>query len=339
MQLKIGELAKRTGLTVRTLHHYDNIGLLQPSSHSDSGYRLYNRDDMTRLYRIQSLRRLSLPLADIQRLLDNEGASLSGLIASHIDELEQQAQQALALRKHLLAMQQHLGGRQEPTMDDWLTALERMVNSRKYFSEAELDQLRVERPATRAKRREESAALLRQLRAAIAAGASPEDPQAQEISCRWMETVEQDAGGDAALLIKIYTMQSEEPALQFLSGLDRATLDFTIRAMACARLAVYTAYCEPEEMAQLRRHSLSDAVAWPPLIAALRRQLDAGAPPDGPAVQALAGEWRQLSLKKAGGDAALQTKLQRAFLNEPTLRTGIDDALLHFIQQALQATP
>jgi len=43
MSLKIGELAKRAGLTVRALHHYDHIGLLSPSSRSDSGFRLYNR--------------------------------------------------------------------------------------------------------------------------------------------------------------------------------------------------------------------------------------------------------------------------------------------------------
>lgn len=46
MMLKVGELAQRTGLTVRTLHHYDSIGLLTPSARSDSGYRLYQRDDI-----------------------------------------------------------------------------------------------------------------------------------------------------------------------------------------------------------------------------------------------------------------------------------------------------
>ena len=49
MQLKIGELAKRSGLTVRALHHYDSIGLLSPSARTDAGYRLYNRADIARL--------------------------------------------------------------------------------------------------------------------------------------------------------------------------------------------------------------------------------------------------------------------------------------------------
>jgi hypothetical protein len=50
--LKVGELAKRTGLTIRALHYYDNIGLLRPSGRSDSGYRLYNQSDVARLHGI-----------------------------------------------------------------------------------------------------------------------------------------------------------------------------------------------------------------------------------------------------------------------------------------------
>jgi DNA-binding transcriptional MerR regulator len=46
--LKVGELAERAGLTVRTLHHYDSIGLLRPSARSDAGYRLYDRNDVAR---------------------------------------------------------------------------------------------------------------------------------------------------------------------------------------------------------------------------------------------------------------------------------------------------
>ena len=51
---KVGALAELTGLTVRALHHYDHIGLLTPSGRSSSGHRLYNADDVARLYRIRS---------------------------------------------------------------------------------------------------------------------------------------------------------------------------------------------------------------------------------------------------------------------------------------------
>jgi DNA-binding transcriptional MerR regulator len=52
---KIGELARATGLTVRTLHHYDAVGLLPPSERSEAGYRLYTRTDVERLYEIVAL--------------------------------------------------------------------------------------------------------------------------------------------------------------------------------------------------------------------------------------------------------------------------------------------
>jgi DNA-binding transcriptional MerR regulator len=59
---KIGELEAATGLTVRTLHHYDEIGLLRPSERSEAGHRICTDADVRRLYRIISLRQLGFPL-------------------------------------------------------------------------------------------------------------------------------------------------------------------------------------------------------------------------------------------------------------------------------------
>lgn len=68
--LQIGELAELTGVTVRTLHHYDRIGLLRPSHRSSAGYRRYAAADVRRLQQIVVYRRLELPLAEIAALLD-----------------------------------------------------------------------------------------------------------------------------------------------------------------------------------------------------------------------------------------------------------------------------
>ena len=56
MRLKIGELAKRCGLSVRTLHHYDQMGLLRPAERTTGGARLYGPPDLRRLHRIQVLK-------------------------------------------------------------------------------------------------------------------------------------------------------------------------------------------------------------------------------------------------------------------------------------------
>ena len=62
---KIGEVARRAGLTIRTLHHYEEIGLIGPVARSDSGHRLYGSGDIERLYVIAALRGLGMPLAEI----------------------------------------------------------------------------------------------------------------------------------------------------------------------------------------------------------------------------------------------------------------------------------
>jgi DNA-binding transcriptional MerR regulator len=66
----VGELSRLAGVTVRTLHHYDQIGLLSPSGRSEAGYRLYAYPDLTRLQEILIWRQLGFSLQEIQQLLD-----------------------------------------------------------------------------------------------------------------------------------------------------------------------------------------------------------------------------------------------------------------------------
>lgn len=67
----VGEVSRLAGVTVRTLHHYDEIGLLSPSGRSGAGYRLYNQEDLLRLQEILVWRQLGFRLPEIQRLLDD----------------------------------------------------------------------------------------------------------------------------------------------------------------------------------------------------------------------------------------------------------------------------
>ena len=73
----MGRLARRLGLTVRTLHHYDEIGLLVPSRRSGAGYRLYTEDDITRLQHVVVYRRLGFALEEIALLLDDPAADVA----------------------------------------------------------------------------------------------------------------------------------------------------------------------------------------------------------------------------------------------------------------------
>ena len=88
--LKVGELAKRTGLTVRTLHHYDTIDLLKPSLHTGSGYRLYTEADIARLQQVLSLRQLGFSLEEVKECLDQPGFSPLEIIGLHLVRLREQ---------------------------------------------------------------------------------------------------------------------------------------------------------------------------------------------------------------------------------------------------------
>lgn len=67
----VGEVAELAGVTVRLLHHYDEIGVLSPSGRSEAGYRLYSYTDLERLQEILVWRALGFPLAEIKALLDD----------------------------------------------------------------------------------------------------------------------------------------------------------------------------------------------------------------------------------------------------------------------------
>ena len=75
--LTVGAVARMAGITVRTLHHYDEIGLLSPGDRSDAGYRRYDDDDLERLQRILFYRELGFGLDDIRTVITDGGADAS----------------------------------------------------------------------------------------------------------------------------------------------------------------------------------------------------------------------------------------------------------------------
>lgn len=81
--MKVSEVAKLTGVTVRTLHYYDQIGLLKPSQVTDAGYRLYSEADLEILQQILFFRELDFPLSDIQDILSNPAFDREAALQNH----------------------------------------------------------------------------------------------------------------------------------------------------------------------------------------------------------------------------------------------------------------
>ena len=87
--MKIGEFAKRSGVTVKTLLHYDKIGLLKPSEKTEAGYRIYCEDDFLKLQQITTLKFIGLPLNEISHILYESGENLENMISIQKKALEE----------------------------------------------------------------------------------------------------------------------------------------------------------------------------------------------------------------------------------------------------------
>ena len=103
---QIGEVCQRTGLTQRTLHYYDEIGLLVPSERLNGGQRLYSAPDLERIERIKNLKQLlGLSLSEIKRILDAEEAREEHLAAAEQEHDPVRRRQAIESAIHVTEQQ------------------------------------------------------------------------------------------------------------------------------------------------------------------------------------------------------------------------------------------
>ena len=123
---RVGELAATAGLTVRTLHHYEEIGLLVASVRTAAGHRLYTDADVERLYRISLLRQIGLPLAKIAHMLDDPAWNVRAALATHLREVEGQLAAAGRVRAQLLRLVSYQD-ESGPATDELLKLLEEMT--------------------------------------------------------------------------------------------------------------------------------------------------------------------------------------------------------------------
>src|SRR5436190_976184 len=97
---RIGELAAATGLSVRALRHYDDIGLLTPSR-SEAGQRLYTEADVRRLYRVVALRQLGVPLPEIAACLERDELDPRDVVRRQLAQIDRQVRLGEILRTRL----------------------------------------------------------------------------------------------------------------------------------------------------------------------------------------------------------------------------------------------
>jgi DNA-binding transcriptional MerR regulator len=240
---KVGELAKRTGLTVRALHHYDEIGLLRPSLHTGSGHRLYTARDVARLQRIVSLRQVGLALDEIRDCLDRPGFSPLEVIRLQVARLRDRIAMQQRLCDRLEAVAARLHEAEEVSADEFIAMIEEMTMFEKYYTPEQMEALKKRGdqlgPEAIERSHEEWADLIAQVRAEMDSGTDPSSPEVQELARRWMGLVNAFTGGDAGIersLGRLWQEQGDTLTAQHGSEYDpRPVMEYIGRAMAAVR--------------------------------------------------------------------------------------------------------
>lgn len=215
------EFAKRAGVTIRALHHYDRLGLLKPSGRTAAGYRLYTDRDLVRLEQIVALKFIGFPLSQIRDLLNRHDVDVASALREQrriiVHKREHLDRAIRAIERAELALASGEQTDWEPfrkiieviqmqTRKDWM---------KNYYTEAQLENLRSRWSAeVQAESERGWAELVRDVDAAIARGESPESETGRKLADRRQKLLDLFTGGDpgiAANLQKLYADKANWP--------------------------------------------------------------------------------------------------------------------------------
>ncbi len=240
---KVGELARRTGLSVRTLHYYDEVGLLSPSRRSGSGYRLYSPEDVERLQRIKSLRQLGFGLSEVREVLEGANLSPEEILRAHMARLEEEIESRRKIHERLRIIAAKLEAEEEVSAEEFIETIEVIAmseNIEKYYTREQLDYLAKRREEVGEERIKEVGAewprLMAEVRAEMERGTPPEDPRARELARRWMGLVEEFTGGDPGIERSLNNVWNEETEIHAMRAADvRGMGEYISKAMAASK--------------------------------------------------------------------------------------------------------
>ncbi|WP_320415013.1 MerR family transcriptional regulator [Kocuria sp. cx-116] len=242
--LTVGAASSLLGVSVRTLHHWDHIGLVSPSGRSSAGYRLYSADDVARIHRVLVYRELGFSLTEVGEILDdpsvNESAHLEkqrALLAERIDHLQQMVcavdhmMEAHAMNKKLTPQEQS-----EIFGQDWNPEYQREAEERWGDTDQwEQSQQRAAGMSTEDWQRikADGDQLNRDLAQAARDGIEPGSKQANQLAERHRESIAQFYDCSHAMQVCLATMYTQDPRFtEYYETLEPGLADWLYRAVA-----------------------------------------------------------------------------------------------------------
>jgi MerR family transcriptional regulator, thiopeptide resistance regulator len=211
---------------VRTLHHYDQIGLLSPSRRTEAGYRLYGPAEIGRLQQITSLKQMGFSLGQIRACLDSADYSLRRVVLLHAAQLREQAAVALRLSERLEALAHGLDfAAADVSVETLLETIEEMNRVEKYYTPEQLEYLRKRRDIVGDERirevEQEWPELMAQVRAEMAKGTDPTSEIVRHLAQEWQSLVREFTGGDPGIEQSLRNLYQNETTVH---GMDIAAM-------------------------------------------------------------------------------------------------------------------
>lgn len=220
LRFTIKQLARQAGVSVRTLHYYDEIGLLRPARNPENNYRIYGRPAVLRLQQILFLRELGLDLEQIQEMLDRPEFDLLTALERHRKALLARQERLRKLVQTVERTIQHLKGNIEMDTQDLFAGFSE-EQQKEYEAEAERrwgsEQVKQSRqrwgsysPETKRQVMQEGQAIYLDLAAAIPLG--PDSPQAQDGIARWHQHIRYFYEPTKEILLGLADGYNDDPA-------------------------------------------------------------------------------------------------------------------------------
>jgi DNA-binding transcriptional MerR regulator len=219
------EFADLTRVTVRTLHHYDRLGLLKPSRYTRAGYRLYCERDFARLEQIVTLKFIGFSLKEIKNILNHGSFDLATALRHQREAIEEKrsrlelAIQAIQRAEYVIATSEESGWKAFAKIIEVINMQHDMDWSKKYYSpeaQQEIEKRAATIPAEVVERAQRDwATLIKEVDAAVTAGEDPGSEKSQALATRWSELLKGFTGGNSEIqagLNKMYADRANWPA-------------------------------------------------------------------------------------------------------------------------------
>ena len=223
--MKIGELAKATDVSVRTLHHYDQIGLLTPSQRSEAGHRIYSESDISRLSRVLALRGIGLQLEEIGQILGTPLSTMQATFDRHIEEVENEIAEKTKVLRMLKGARDFIEMKDGADVHEIVSLISEMKVHEEYFSEEDYDFFAKQEEKIGKKQVfavvNEWPLLIEEAKRMMNEKVPVESEEAQKMVNRWIELKDMFTGGNKGIEAKTKKMIEENPNLMRNHGVDQ----------------------------------------------------------------------------------------------------------------------